>query len=110
MEVGKVEPSTYFDDEFDQISGSVMISCSSDRIKVSSVKVYTLLDCFADIGGLLFAVNGIAFFFTFILSYHGVYHKLTSSMYSFETNESNKHENTVSIQSSTHRKPVSIFK
>ena len=47
--------------------------------------VYSLLDYLADIGGLFNAINGLAFVTNYVMTYHGVYHKLTSTMYSVET-------------------------
>lgn len=56
--------------------------------------MYGLLDYLADIGGLFGTFNGFSTVFTLILSYNGVYHLLTSGLFSVETNVIRKVNNT----------------
>lgn len=45
-----------------------------------------MLDYLADIGGLFGTFNGFATIFTIAVTYNGVYHLLTSGLFSVETN------------------------
>ena len=81
----KVAFSTYIGDEVDQVVGSVVFKLSNDRIHAKRV-VYSLLDYFANVGGLFVIFNRIGLVFTLCLSYNGVYHKLTSDLFKVETN------------------------
>ena len=84
LQEGSVGPSTYIEDETDQIVGSVVFSVSKDQVRVSRV-AYGFLDYLADIGGLYGTFNGFATVITLILNYNGVYHLLTSGLFTVET-------------------------
>ena len=47
--------------------------------------VYNVLDYLGDIGGLFGTFNGLANTFSLIMNFNGVYHLLTSSLFSVET-------------------------
>lgn len=77
-------PSTYIYDDAEQIVGSVVFSVSKDLVRVSRV-AYGFLDYLADIGGLFGTFNGFATVVTLILNFNGVYHLLTSGLFTVET-------------------------
>ena len=85
LKIGSVVPSTYLGDKTDQIVCSVVYRSSLDRIRVTRV-AYGLLDYLADIGGLFGTFNGFATVTTLVLNFNGVYHLLTSGLFSVETN------------------------
>ncbi len=80
----KITPSTFTDDADDSISGSIVFSVDQDRLLVTRA-VYSSLDYLADIGGLFGTFNGFANTLSLILNFNGVYHLLTSSLFSVET-------------------------
>ena len=80
----KVTPSTYVDDREDSISGSIVYKLDQDRLLVQRI-VYNVLDYLGDIGGLFGTFNGLANTFSLIMNFNGVYHLLTSSLFSVET-------------------------
>ena len=77
-------PSTFTDDAIESITGSVVFQFERDRLLVTRT-VYNVLDYLGDIGGLFGTFSGLASVFTLILNFNGVYHLMTSSLFSVET-------------------------
>ena len=77
-------PSTYTGDKVGAISGSIVFRLSSDRVTIQRI-VYSFLDYLGDIGGLFGILTGFASTFSLILNFNGVYHLLTSVLFSVES-------------------------
>ena len=87
-----MRPSTYTEDDIDAISASIVFKLDKDRLVIQRI-VYNVLDYLGDIGGLFGTFNGFGALTSLILNFNGVYHLLTSSLFSVETKITNTQDN-----------------